>query len=295
VETWERLKARGEDVKAWLPRLEDAAAGARFVIPGDREWPRGIETLAAPEHSGGWSCLPFGLWVRGSASLGDLLDRSVAMVGARACSAYGEHVAGDLASGLAEKGMTIVSGGAYGIDAAAHRAALVAAGRTVAYVACGVDVSYSRGNAALFERILASGAIVSELPPGCSPTRQRFRTRDRLVAASTVGTLVVDAGLRSGSLNVASWARRSARPVMAVPGPITSSTSAGTHELIRDHGARLVTDVADVLSSLEPRSSGELDLVQTHQRSIDARTRLPGHRGDRVDRAPRTEIGEVEL
>jgi DNA processing protein len=234
------------------------------------------------------------LWVRGAAGLDDLLERAVAMVGARACSAYGEHVAGDLAAGLAEKGMTIVSGGAYGIDAAAHRGALAAAGRTVAFVASGVDVDYPRGNAALFERIAASGAIVSELPPGCSPTRQRFHTRNRLLAASTLGTVVVEASPRSGSLNIASWARRCGRPVMAVPGPVTSSASAGTHELIRDHAARLVTAVADVLDSLERSSRGELDLVQTHERSINARTRLPGHRGDRVDRVPGAGIGEVE-
>jgi DNA processing protein len=302
VEIWERIKARGEDSRAWLPRLEDAdpeadldraaAAGARFVIPGDSEWPGALAALVPPEHDGGWSNLPFGLWVRGSASLDDLLERSVAMVGARACSAYGEHVAGELASGLAEKGMTVVSGGAYGIDAAAHRGALAVAGRTVAFVACGVDVDYPRVNAALFERIAANGAIVSELPPGCSPTRQRFYTCNRLVAASTLGTLVVEASPRSGSLNIASWARRCGRPVMAVPGPVTSSTSAGTHDLLRDHGARLVTDAADVLNALEQRSSDELDLVQARQRSIGARTRLAA---TGVDRAATTPTAEVDL
>jgi DNA processing protein len=303
LDTWERLKARGDDVALWLPRLVEAdpeadldraaAAGARFVIPGDSEWPRHVEVLAPPNQIGGWSSLPFGLWVRGSASLDDLLKRSVAMVGARACSAYGEHVAGEIASGLAEQRITVVSGGSYGIDAATHRGALAAAGRTVAFVACGVDVSYPRGNDALFERIAANGAIVSELPPGSSPTRQRFYTRNRLVAASTRGTLVIEASPRSGSLNIASWARRCGRPVMAVPGPVTSSTSAGTHELIRDHGARLVAGVTDVINSLEHPALGELDLVHDQHRSIGVRTPLRDHRT--AGRAPGMDIAEVDL
>jgi DNA processing protein len=260
MEVWERLQARSQQMAAWLPRMAFADperdldragdVGARFIIPGDDEWPERMHALAARGQLDAWSSVPFGLWVRGQAHLSELLDRSVAVVGARASSSYGEHVAGDLASDLAAKGITVVSGGAYGIDAAAHRGALAVSGRTVAVLACAVDVDYPRGNAALFERIATDGLIVSELPPASSPTRHRFYARNRLVAGPTLGTVVAEAGLRSGTMNTAAWARRCGRPVMALPGPITSVTSAGTHELIRRHGATLVTGVDDVLESL---------------------------------------------
>ena len=262
IEAWEQLRARGPGSEQYAARLAVAnpardleqieAAGGRFVIPADDEWPEQLDVL---EHSGEINRrggVPFGLWVRGAADLRELTSRSVAVVGARACSAYGEHVAGELGAGLAEEGLTVVSGGAYGIDAAAHRGALAGSGHTIAVLACGADVSYPKGNAALFDRIVADGLVVSELPPGCAPTRLRFLARNRLIAALTTGTVVVEAAARSGALNTASWAERCGREVMAVPGPITSSSSHGAHVLIRERGAVLVTGVADVLEATAP-------------------------------------------
>ena len=275
IEVWERLNARREDVSRWLPRLDvtnpvadldrAAASGGRFIIPTDDEWPGGLEALGATAE-GGWTNLPFGLWVRGSGNVKDMLARSVALVGARACSAYGEHITGEIAAGLAGLDVTVVSGGAYGVDAAAHRGALSTDGRTVALLACGVDVSYPRGNAALFDRIADQGAIISELPPGSAPTRHRFLTRNRLIAALTLATVVSEAGTRSGSLNIASWAHRCGRPVMAVPGPVTSSSSYGTNNLIREQKASLITDFDDVLVKIDESAS-----VAPTQRTLASR------------------------
>ncbi|GAB2668936.1 DNA-processing protein DprA [Kribbella swartbergensis] len=195
LEIWERLRGKAPGTERWAPRVDvvepekelerAAAAGARFVIPGDDEWPEQIDVLAEAGQLTRRAGVPFGLWVRGPAHLRKTLAQSVAMVGARASSSYGEHVAGELAAGLVENGVTIVSGGAYGIDAAAHRGALAAAGVTVAVLACGVDVSYPTRNSALFSRIVEEGLVVSELPPGCSPTKLRFLARNRLIAAGT--------------------------------------------------------------------------------------------------------------
>jgi DNA processing protein len=177
-------------------------------------------------------------------------EPAVALVGARAASAYGLHVAAELAFALAEAGVPVVSGGAYGIDAAAHRGALDAqAAPTVAVLACGVDVAYPRGNDQLLSRIAEHGVVLSEVPPGSAPTRVRFLVRNRLIAALAAGTVVVEAAPRSGSLSTAGRAADLVRPVMAVPGPVTSVSSAGCHELIRQ-GATLVTDAADVLEQL---------------------------------------------
>jgi DNA processing protein len=262
AEAWDRMRRGGSRHEQWAGRLAAAdpardldqveAAGGRFVIPGDDEWPDQLEVLASSGELNRRGGLPFGLWARGPASLRELSARSVAVVGARACSAYGEHVAGELAAGLADDGVTVVSGGAYGIDAAAHRGALAGSGPTIAVLAGGADVSYPRGNAALFDRIVTDGLVVSELPPGCSPTRLRFLARNRLIAALTAGTVVVEAAARSGALNTASWAERCNRQVMAVPGPITSASSHGPHILVREKGALLVTGVADILEAVAP-------------------------------------------
>lgn len=262
VDAWEQLRAGGPGSEAYAARLAVAdpgrdldqiqAAGGRFVIPSDDEWPEQLDVLGHSGEINRRGGVPFGLWVRGEADLRELTSRSVAVVGARACSAYGEHVAGELGAGLADEGLTVVSGGAYGIDAASHRGALAGSGSTIAVLACGADVSYPKGNAALFDRIVADGLVVSELPPGCAPTRLRFLARNRLIAALTAGTVVVEAAARSGALNTASWAERCGREVMAVPGPITSSSSHGSHVLIRERGAVLVTGVADVLEATAP-------------------------------------------
>jgi DNA processing protein len=235
----DRYRARlgSLDVEADLRRAR--AAGTRLVVPGDPEWPVVLDDLG-PRR-------PVALWVRGPADLAGLCERAVAVVGARACTAYGEHVAAELAAGLCDRGWTVVSGAAYGIDGAAHRGALAADGGTVAVLACGVDVVYPRGHDALIGRVAAAGAVASELPPGSMPSRRRFLQRNRLIAALSRGTVVVEAALRSGAANTAGHAAALSRPVMAVPGPVTSASSAGCHELLRTRDAALVTDARDVL------------------------------------------------
>ncbi|WP_307624252.1 DNA-processing protein DprA [Streptomyces sp. V3I7] len=213
-------------------------AGVRFVAPGNSEWPAQLDDLG--------DARPTGLWVRGRPSLRMWALRSVAVVGARACTEYGAHMAGTLAAGLAERGWVVVSGGAYGVDGAAHRGALGAGGATVAVLACGVDRPYPRGHTELIGRIAEQGLVVGELPPGDHPTPSRFILRNRVIAALTRGTVVVEAAYRSGSLVTARAAQRLGRFTMGVPGPATSGLSAGVHELLRGEAA-LVTDAAEVV------------------------------------------------
>lgn len=168
------------------------------------------------------------------------------MVGARAATGYGDHVAGELAGDLAATGDLIVSGGAYGIDGAAHRAALGAGGTTAAFMAGGVDRAYPAGHQQLFQRIRAGGVMVSEVPCGAAPTKWRFLARNRLIAAAGAATVVVEAGWRSGSLNTAGHASSLGRPLGAVPGPITSAASAGCHRLLREYAAVCVTTAQEV-------------------------------------------------
>lgn len=265
VEIWQRLRAGDPALERWSGRMAEAkpeedlqraaATQSRFVIPGDDEWPAQIDVLAEAGQLSRRGGVPFGLWVRGAANLREVVEQSVAVVGARSCTPYGEHVAGELSAGLADKGMTVVSGGAYGVDAAAHRGSLAAAGVTVAVLACAVSVSYPKGHHALFERILEKGLLVSELPPGSSPTRLRFLSRNRLIAAASLGTVVVEAAARSGALNTAGWAEQCGRPVLAVPGPITSGMSEGTHVLVRERNALLATSPADILEAVAPFGS----------------------------------------
>jgi DNA processing protein len=230
-----------------LERLGDL--GARVVCPGDAEWPDGL--LWAPGTLGGdvrEMAPPWVLLVRGPHDLRAATATSVAVVGARAATAYGVHVAGELAFALAQAGVAVVSGGAYGIDGAAHRGALAAqAAPTVAVLAGGLDVVYPRGHDRLLAQVADSGLVVSEVPPGCAATRMRFLVRNRLVAALSRGTVVVEAAARSGSLSTAGRAGELGRHVMAVPGPVTSAQSAGCHRLLRAGGATLVTEAAEVL------------------------------------------------
>ncbi|HVL84409.1 MAG TPA: DNA-processing protein DprA [Pseudonocardia sp.] len=221
------------------------AVGARLVIPEDAEWPHW--PFAAFALTGKAELAPpLALWARGPGRLDRLCDRGVAVVGARAASGYGSHVAADLAAGLAARGCTVLSGAAIGIDGAAHRGALAVDGPTVAVLACGVDVAYPAAHEALLARIGASGLVLSEYPPGSVPARHRFLVRNRLLAGASAGTVVVEAGPRSGAQRTASDARALGRPLMAVPGPITSGLSTGCHRLIRD-GATLVDRVEEVL------------------------------------------------
>ncbi|WP_020495172.1 DNA-processing protein DprA [Sciscionella marina] len=234
--------------------LERAAnAGARLVTPEDEEWPswRFLALELAARRGVRYSGEPIGLWVRGR-PLTDHGDRTLAVVGARAATPYGEHVATDLAYGLAQEDVGVVSGAAYGIDGAAHKGALAADGVTVAVLACGIDVPYPAGHARLLEHIAEHGSLISEYPPGTQPARYRFLARNRLIAALGDGTLVVEAGRRSGARNTAATAHAIGRPVLAVPGPITSAMSLGCHQLLRDGDAVLAGDLADVRAAIGP-------------------------------------------
>ncbi|WP_370882248.1 DNA-processing protein DprA [Kitasatospora herbaricolor] len=231
-----RARLAGVDPSADLERVR--TRGGRFIIPGDTEWPSQLDDLGAGR--------PIGLWVIGTGSLRLLALRSVSVVGARACTSYGAHVAGELGAQLAERGWVVVSGAAYGIDAAAHRGALAVGGLTIGVLACGVDMSYPQGHAELIRRIAEQGLLLSELPPGEHPNRFRFVLRNRVIAALTRGTVVVEAALRSGALSTARRARDLNRHTMGVAGPVTSELSAGVHALIRSGGATLVTDAAEI-------------------------------------------------
>jgi DNA processing protein len=270
-----------------------AVAGARFVCPGDPEWPAGFDDLELTLDARPRAIPPpLGLWVRGEPHLGEVTQRSVAVVGSRAATEYGVRVAADVAADLAAAGWTVVSGAAYGIDAAAHRGALAGGGMTVAVLACGVDIAYPRGHAGLLHRIAGEGLVVSELPPGSTPTRPRFLARNRLIAAMTRGTVVVEAALRSGALNTAGWAADLSREVLAMPGPVTSSLSAGCHDLVRKAAAVLVTDAAEVVEMVGDLGADAATVSRPEDRPWDGLDRvardvleaLPAHRTVTVDR-----------
>lgn len=236
-----------EAMCTWLePALASAERiGARYVVPGDREWPTQLEDL---RHGA-----PVGLWVAGAGDLRLLALRSMAVVGARSATAYGESVARELAAHLAETGWLTVSGGAFGIDAAAHRGALLAGGTTACVLAGGVDVPYPRSHADLLSRIREAGVLVSESPLGGAAMRHRFLSRNRIIAALSRGTVLVEAAVRSGGRSTVREARLLNRVVMAFPGPVTSPMSAGCHVVIRDEGAHLVTSPREVVSLVEGR------------------------------------------
>jgi DNA processing protein len=231
-----------------LPTPDDVLAfrqsGIRLVCPGDSEWPEQLADLG-PEQ-------PYALWLRGTADLRFNCLRSVAIVGSRAATAYGAYVSAELAASVAARGWAVVSGGAFGVDASAHRGALGADGVTVAVLACGVDVPYPVGHTELLAAVAAQGVIVSEWPPGRTVSRLRFLVRNRVIAALATGTLVVEAGERSGAVNTARHARDLGRRLMAVPGPVTSDQSAGCHRIIRDWQGTLVTTAAEVVEQLSP-------------------------------------------
>ncbi len=191
------------------------------------------------------------------------------MVGARAATAYGIHMATDLAAAVCDAAWTVVSGGAYGIDGAAHRGALVVGGTTVVVLASGADVAYPRGHSTLFAQAAKSGIVLSEAPPGAAAMRHRFLSRNRLIAALGLGTVVVEAAPRSGALSTASHTERLSKPVMALPGPVTSSMSAGCHVLVRERGAILVTCAADILETVSPLGSAVAPAVRGPERPHD--------------------------
>lgn len=260
-----QLQSRLErlDVDAELSAL--AAVGGRVVCPGDEEWPACVDDLG--------DRAPLVLFVRGAGHLAAAVDNAVAMVGMRAATDYGIEVATTMAVELSDRDWSVVSGGAYGIDAASHRGALATGGTTIAVLACGVDVTYPRGHDGLFAAICDNGLIVSELPPGSAPHRMRFLDRNRLIAALGAGTVVVEAAARSGARRTALEARDLGRALMIVPGPVHAESSVGCHRLLRDVPTSvLVTGAADVLEMV-----GRIghDLAPVPQGPVTARDELP--------------------
>ncbi|MFI5499011.1 DNA-processing protein DprA [Nocardia asteroides] len=246
--------ARREIDRAAADLEEMARLGGRVITPDDDEWPGwrmlGLDQLDTERDRD--AAVPLVLWARGPLSLRTASERAVAVVGSRCSSGYGVQVAGEIACELAGRGWTIVSGAAFGIDAAAHRAALGVGGSTVAVLACGVDRPYPAQHERLLAAIAESGVVVSEYPPGTSAQKHRFLARNRLIATLGDGVVVVEAGLRSGARNTVKWARRLGRPAMAVPGPVGSVSSTGCHRMIREGEALLVTRAEDVIDEAGP-------------------------------------------
>ncbi|MEN9751472.1 MAG: DNA-protecting protein DprA, partial [Actinomycetota bacterium] len=237
------LDAMNEALGRWMPRLNQGEAiahlerakriGAKLITDASPLWPAQLDDLG--EHR------PMALWLRGNIDTLEALSSSVAIVGARASTGYGEHVTMEIASNLVASGYCIVSGAAYGIDGMAHRATLANDGKTIAVLAGGIDRLYPSGHDALLHRIIETGAVITELPCGFAPTKWRFLQRNRLIAALSQATVVVEAGWRSGSLNTAHHALELNRPLGVVPGPVTSASSAGCHRLLRETPAVCVT------------------------------------------------------
>jgi len=274
-------RLRGLDPEGDLRRAD--RSGLRFLCPGDEEWPQRITDLDRSQPVNRRGGAPLGLWVRGVGRLDRLAERSVSIVGSRSATTYGAGVAADLAAGLAAEGVTVVSGAAFGIDQAAHRGALAARGPTVAVLACGVDRAYPTAHRDLLAYVAETGLIVSELPPGCAPTKLRFLARNRLIAALSLGTVVVEAAVRSGALNTASWASSCGRLLMGVPGPVTSASSEGVHEMIRNRDAALVTRASDVLELVSPSGSYTQEVRRAPETPWD---RLPVEERQVLDAVP---------
>ena len=227
----------------------------RFITPPDEEWPASLDDLDV--------CAPIGLWCTGSGLLSQITQRSLAVVGARSATAYGQRIAHEISVQAASESVGVISGAAYGIDAAAHRGSLAGQGKTVAVLACGVDVAYPVSHRGLLSNITDSGVVVSEAPPGSKPHKHRFLIRNRLIAALSQSTVVVEAALRSGSLSTSNWAHVLNRQIWGIPGPITSATSAGVHAAIRDNMMKIATSVDDILQDFKtpalPTQLGLLD------------------------------------
>jgi len=239
--------------KALASRALDTAmgrlseVGGVFVTPEDLAWPAHLGDLDL--------AAPLGLWCRGLGDVNELVRNSLAVVGARAATAYGERIASEVGSLAADHVVTVISGAAYGIDAAVHRGVLAGGGRTIAVLACGVDVAYPSAHRGLLERVAEHGLIVSEAPPGGQPHKRRFLVRNRLIAALSSATLVVEAALRSGSLSTANWANVLGRPVWGVPGPLSSATSALVHVGIAQGEMNIVADLAHVIATVQPEQA----------------------------------------
>lgn len=264
-------------LKRWAPRIPDLAPerdlatmarlGGRLIVPSDPLWPAQLGDLGIHE--------PICLWWRGLEQELPGPEQCVAMVGSRDSTSYGASVTGDVAYSLAQRGFTVVSGGAYGIDAHAHRAALAGgsgAVPTIAVMAGGVDRFYPSGNEDLLRAVCNQGAVLAEVPPGSAPTRYRFLQRNRLIAALASVTVVVEARWRSGALNTAHHAESLGRAVGAVPGSVHSANSAGCHRLLRDGGAVCVTDAAEIAELASPSGQGLMEPVPVRAAEHDGLT-----------------------
>lgn len=252
--------------------LEQAArCGIRFVVPGDPEWPTGLDHLDEAITLQGFGGTPPGIWVKGPMPLTELAT-SVAVVGSRAASVYGAEMTRTICQHLALAHVPVVSGGALGIDFEAHDSTLLADGVSAAVLACGVDRVYPAQNRRLLHHLAAEFAVVSEQPPGSAPTRPRFLARNRLIAAMTTGTVLVEAALRSGALNTAGWAESMSRQVMCVPGPVTSYTSQGVNNFIRDGRGTVVTRGAEVLELIGAAGEHLVEPLRGEQRRRDELT-----------------------
>lgn len=260
--------------------------GARLLIPDDPDWPHeALERMGVAAASGETLCVPpLSLWVRGPGRLDEQLRQAVAIVGARASTAYGNNVAAEISYDLADRAITIVSGGAFGVDRAAHAAALATDGFTIAVLACGIDRLYPASNAQLLQKIASRGLLITEYAPGTAPMRPRFLVRNRLIAGFTSGTLVVEAALRSGARATAARAREMGKVVMAVPGPVTSSMSEGCLQMLREEAALAVGTAAHVLDATGV-SGADLALFE----------RGPDRPGDDLDPALRALLEAVPV
>ncbi|MFI8594921.1 DNA-processing protein DprA [Microbacterium sp. NPDC078428] len=275
--------AVSDGLRRWRPRLRRGgieamfhtarAAGVSIHVPGDPAWPMRVDDLG--DHA------PVCLWARGSMRMAAADGPAVALIGARASTAYGERIVIDMAAELVGAGVRIVSGAAHGIDGAAHRAALAGGGVTLAVLAGGLDRPYPTGHSDLIARIAATGTVLSEIPPGGAPTKWRFLARNRTIAALADAVIVVEAGWRSGSLNTAGHAATLGRPLGAVPGPVTSGASAGCHRLLREYDAVCVTGPEDVLSLL----GGSASVRRAVGPATDDSTRVLDALSTRADRS----------
>ncbi|MGK0741349.1 DNA-processing protein DprA [Leucobacter sp. Z1108] len=216
----------------------------RVIVPSDPDWPTSLNDLGPRA--------PYTLWAKGRTELlTESLPQRITVTGARAATSYGAHVTDELCGDIAQGGRTLVAGAAYGIEASAHRAALIRDANTIAVLASGVDRPYPAGHADLIDRIAREGLVLSEVPPSVAPTRQRFIDRSRILAALSNAIIIVEAGSRSGSLHTATEAAQLGRLVGAVPGPVTSAASTGTNLLLQSGHARVITDGADIARMLE--------------------------------------------
>lgn len=286
AETVASMLADGRLEKGDPAGVLDRAAenGIRYVTPTDPEWPHQLDALRGCDPIADRGGVPLGLWVKGNLDLRAAGANSVAVTGSRACTGYGAQLAGEISGQLARQGRTVLSGAGFGIDQAAHAGALATGGATVAVLPCGVDRAYPTAHTELLDLIVRAGLLVSEAPPGAAPTRTRFLARNRILAGLGEGTLVVEAAARSGALNTGNWTSALARPLLALPGPVTSATSTAVHQLIRAGTATLVTSADDIVTDIDRHCATTAATPATAPGIHKTPVPLPARRQDRADR-----------